>query len=103
MNTTPATCKGSVGATCGFRTKLSKRHLKNSAQSGAEPRCSPVLVPAIPCFVVAAAVMKKPTTTNKLSEIMWSLLQGDDCCFLKERITEVHTALLPCISKANST
>lgn len=42
-NPTPATCEGSVGATCGFRTRLSKFCLKNGARRDAEPK-----MPALP-------------------------------------------------------
>lgn len=42
-NPTPATCEGSVGAACGFRTRLSKFCLKNEARRNAEPK-----VPAPP-------------------------------------------------------
>jgi len=63
-------------------------------------RRPPVVVPATPSFVVTPAVVKNPTTmTNKLSERVRSLLQGDDCFFLKEEITEMHAALLTYISK----
>ena len=64
-------------------------------------KCPPVMVPAAPSFFATAAVMKNPTTTtNKPSEKVWSLLQGDDGFFLKEEITEMYAAF--CLIFLNS-
>lgn len=76
--------------------------LKTGLSAMLSQRCPPVVAPATPSSMAIAAVMKNPTTTtttNKASERVWSLLQGDDCFFLKEEITEMHAALLPYISK----
>lgn len=89
MSTTPSTCKGS------FRTKLSKCHLKYTAWCRAQPRCSPVIAPAIPCFVVAAAVMKRPKTTDKLSEIMGLFHMEMIASFLKRKLLKY--TLLCCL------
>lgn len=57
-------------------------------------------VPAILCFVVAAAVMKKPTTTNKLSETMALFHKEMIASFLKRRL--LKCTLLYCLVFVNS-
>lgn len=91
MNTTPATCKGS------FKTELSKHHIKNMTWCGAQPRCST----AIPCFVVAATVMKKPTIMNKLSEIMGLFHKEMIVSFLKRRLLKCTVLCYPVFVKSS--